>query len=252
MLETKLSVGVIQYLLKNNRLFDAISTGLTILNFNLEGDVKITNVSAIEVKSRGDEPAMVIEFEVGDKKLQMIDSQFLQSLVVTKDHFAEMVDKVNHEHTFQVKGNKSEEFKNLFFFEDVDDKGLRNADAIQPIHKALGLGEGTNSEVDLGSDDFKLKLVGIMVNKRRDDDVALFDHEFPRSKAGSYPGYRDLRTAWEDAGNDGIYTIGMYADDYKEKNGKNPNIQGVVNVPRNWSFTPIFVDEGGKLIKTES
>ncbi len=251
MTETKLPVNVIQYLLSNNRLFDAISTGLTILNFNILGDVKILSVTEIDVKSRGKgDPAVVIEFEVdGDKKLQMIDSQFLQSLVVKKEHFAEMMEKVDHEHSFGVKGGKTEEFKNLFFFEDVDEKGLRNADFIQPVHKVLGLGEETNSAPDLGS--MSLKLVGIMVNKRRDDDVALFDHDFPRAKAGSYPSYRDLRTKWEDAGNEGIYTIGMYADDYHSTNGKNPNIQGVVNVPRNWSFTPIFVNEDGKLFENK-
>ena len=246
MQETKLPVGVIGYLVGANRLFDSIATGLSILQFRLKGLLNITGVKEVELASRENEPAVAIEFEVEDKQLSMIDSQFLQSLVVTAEHFAAMQENVKHKHTFGVKGGKNEEFDSLFFFEDVDDAGLRDADLMQPLHKALGLGEETTEDVDLAT--LNLELAGIMVNKRRDDDVALFDHEYPRSKAGSYPQYRTLREQFAENNPDEVYTIGMYTEDYAELNGKKPNIQGVVNVARNWTFTPIFVDKGGNLL----
>lgn len=248
MQETKLPVGVINYLTSNNRLFDAIATGLSILNFKLEGPVVIVGVNEIEVQSRGDDPAVSIELEVADKKLSMIDSMFLQSLVVTEDHFKAMSEKVTHKHDFSVKGGKNESFENLFFFEDVDDAGLRDADVMQPIHKALGIGDDTANDIDLGS--LNLELAGIMVNKRRDDDVQIADHSYPRSRASAYPQYRTLREKFEENNGAGeIYTIGDYIEDYQELNGKLPSVNNIVNVPRNWTFTPIFVDKGGDLIK---
>lgn len=244
MQETKLPAGVVAYLSSNNRLFDPIATGLSILNFRITGPVIIVGVSEVELPSRNGAPAVSIDMEVNDKKLNLIDSMFLQALVVTEAHMKLMVEKMKHKHTFNVKGGKIEEFDSLFFFEDLEENGLRDADAIQPIHKALGLGEETTSDFDLK--DLNLELAGVMVNKRRDDDVELFDHEYPRSRAGAYPGYRELREKFEEAnGNDEIYTIGRYTEDYEAKNGRKPNIQNIVNVPRNWTFTPIFVDKGG-------
>lgn len=244
--ETKLPVGVIGYLVGENRLFDPIATGLTILQFRVNGEVKFVAVRDVELASRGDEPAVAIEMEIGDKTISMIDSQFLQSLVVTEEHFAAMKENVKHVHDFTVKGGKNEKFESMFFFEDVDEAGLRDADLMQPLHKALGLGEDTTEDADLGQ--MNLELVGIMVNKRRDDDVVLSDHNFPRAKAGSYPQYRSLREKFEENNGGEIYTIGMYTEDYEALHGKKPNINNVVNVARNWNFTPIFVDKGGNLL----
>jgi len=246
MLTKKLPANVVAYLSENNRLFDPISTGLTILQFKVNGKVEFVEVRPIELQSRGDDPAAVIVMEVEDKQLEMIDSMFLQSMVVTEDHFKAMTDKVKHVHNFSVKGGKNEEFESLFFFEDIDDAGLRDADAMQPIHKALKLGNDTSDDTDLGS--LNLELAGIMVNKRRDDDVVLSDHDYPRSRAGAYPQYRTLREKFEENNGAGeIYTIGQYTEDYEELYGKKPNISNIVNVPRNWTFTPIFVDKGGVL-----
>ena len=245
--ETKFPVEVISFLTGSKRLFDPISTGLSILQFRLQGLVKFLGVTPVDLPSRDGEPAVAIEIEVNDKKISIIDQQFLQSLIVTGEQF-ELMEKVKHNHTFSVKGGKNEEFDSLFFFEDVDEAGLRDSDVMMPIHKALGLSEETTESPDLAS--LNLELVGIMVNKRRDDDVELFDHQYPRSKAGSYPSYRALREKFEEnAGSSEIYTIGMYTEDYKEQHGKIPNISGIVNVPRNWTFTPIFVDKGGDIIK---
>ena len=245
MLTKKLPAAIVAYLKENNRLFDPISTGLTILQFKVNGRVEFIEVKPIDIQSRGDEGAVVIVMGVEDKQIEMIDSMFLQSLVVTEEHFALMNDKVKHKHTFSVKGGKNEEFESLFFFEDVDDAGLRDADAMQPIHKALKLGDNAN-DTDLGQ--LNMELVGIMVNKRRDDDAQLIDHTFPRSRAGAYPQYRALREKFEENNGSGeIYTIGQYIEDFEQLNGKKPNIASVVNVPRNWTFTPIFVDKGGVL-----
>jgi hypothetical protein len=244
MQKTALPAGVVSYLTTNNRLFDPVATGLSILNFRITGAVTFTGVKEIELPSRNGEPAVAIVMDVNDKTLELIDSMFLQALVVKEDHFKAMAEKMKHKHSFDVKGGRVEEFDSLFFFEDLEDKGLRDADAIQPIHKALGLGEDTSEDTDLEA--LNLELAGIMVNKRRDDDVELSDHIYPRSRAGSYPEYRTLREKFEENnGSDEIYTIGRYTEDYEAKNGKKPNIENVVNVPRNWTFTPIFVDKGG-------
>jgi hypothetical protein len=244
MQETKLPAGVVAYLASSNRLFDPVATGLSILNFKIHGAVVFLGITEVDLPSRNGEPAVTIDMEVGDKKLSLIDSMFLQALVVTPDHFEKMQDKMKHKHSFSVKGGSNEEFESLFFFEELEENGLRDADALQPIHKALGLGDDTSTDTDLGK--LNLELVGIMVNKRRDDDVIMMDHDFPRSRAGAYPEYRTLREKFEEEnGSDEIYTIGKYTEDYNAKHGKNPNIQNIVNVARNWTFTPIFKDKGG-------
>ena len=246
MQETKLPAGVVAFLTANNRLFDPVATGLSILNFRLQGQVVILGVTEVDLPSRNGEPAVSINMEVNDKKLELIDSMFLQALAVKEEHFKLMQEKMKHSHSFAVKGGKNEEFENLFFFEDLEENGLRDADALQPIHKMLGLGEDTTSDLDLK--DLNLELAGIMVNRRRDDDVELNDHSYPRSRAGAYPEYRTLREKFEEnEGTNDIYTIGRYIEDYEAKHNRKPNINNIVNVPRNWTFTPIFVDKGGML-----
>jgi hypothetical protein len=244
--ETKLPVGVISYLIGENRLFDPIATGLTILQFRVNGEVKFVAIKDVDLQSRGDDPAVAIEMEIDGKTISMIDSQFLQSLVVTEEHFAAMKNTVKHVYDYTVKGGKNEKFESMFFFEDVDEQGLRDADLMQPLHKALGLGEDTSDDADLSK--LNLELVGVMVNRRRDDDVVLSDHNFPRAKAGSYPQYRTLREKFEENSAGDIYTIGMYTEDYEALHNKKPNINNVVNVARNWNFTPIFVDKSGNLL----
>lgn len=248
MQDTKFPAGVVSYLSAQGRLYDPIATGLSILQLRISGKVVIVAINTVDVPSRDGKPAVTVEMTVGeDKKLTLIDSMFTGSFVVTPEHFALMAAKMKGKHDFAVKGGANESFDSLFFFEELEENGLRNADAIQPMHKALGMSEDSTEDIDLGS--LNLSLVGVMVNKRRDADAEVLDHDFPRSRAGAYPEYRTLRAKFEEEnGAEEIYTIGSYVEDYNTKHGKNPNLTNIVNTPRNWTFSPIFVDNGG-LIK---
>ena len=249
--ETKLPLGVIAFLTKGNQLYDPIATGLSILQMQLTGEVEITKIEDFADDRRNGEPAVLIHFKVGDKSFSMIDRQFLQALVVEAEHFDKIKKDVKHSHEFRLKNDVKKEFENLFFFEDIDDAGFRDAEVMKPLHKALNLSEDMTAAPNLG--DMNLELVGLLVNKRREDDVQLMDYDFPRPRAGAYPGYSKLRAAAEeDESRDSqFYSIGDYVNDYEELNGKKPDISRIVNVPRNWTFTPIFKDKGGDLISKD-
>lgn len=247
---TKLNAAVLSYLVAGRRLFDTISTGLTILQFKEGGAIAFEGLTPLAINGREEDEGQLVHLTVGEaQKLTMVDSMFLQSIVVTPEHLAEMMSKVKHDHKFDVKAG-TEEFNNMFFMEDIDEAGYRNAEFMKQMHVALGINEDTaNSDLDLKDALANIELVGVIVNKRREDDVALLDHNYPRARAGAYPQYRSLREKFESNGGEGIYSIAQYTEDYKTANNTSPNINNVVNSPRNWTFTPLFVDKGGNLIK---
>jgi hypothetical protein len=172
---------------------------------------------------------------------------FLQSLVISGAKFVELTQKTKSSHQFNLNG-KIESFNNLFFMEDIEEAGLKDSSVIVAMHSALNIGNDADTEIDLATKLVNIELAGVVVNRQREDEEVLLKHDYPRTRAGAFPKYRQLSDEFRKE-NEGFYPISQYIEDFQIKFNTKPDISKAIMRPRNWAFTPIFVDKGGALIK---
>jgi len=238
---------IIQSLNKGSFLFNPMATGLSIMTFkDVLGKLEIVSSREADLTYRP-EGGLFFGCRIGEKKFELLDSGLLQSYVTSKDYWNKIKEKVKHDHTF-IAGDSTSKFENVVFFEDIDEKGLRDTNSIAPIHIKLELGDGNEKDINL-NEDLDLHLAGIMVNRVKDYEKEFNNSLSPRLRPSTLPGYRNMQRAWQKENPDSqdFYTTQLYLEDYKKNNNSLPDVSKLVINPKNWGFTLIFTDNGGKM-----